>query len=66
MIYIYTKDKCGDCIELKQGYEAEGIKYIERDADRLKNPMGDVDDIDKMAFAQLASQNMVFPVEVTV
>ncbi len=56
---------CSACIELKTKYDLEGIKYEERDADRLKNPSDDVDDIDKMAFAQLAMQDMLFPVEVT-
>ena len=56
---------CSACIELKAKYDADGTKYKERDADRLKNPSSDVDDIDKMAFAQLAMNNMQFPVEVT-
>ncbi|HEC63730.1 MAG TPA: hypothetical protein ENI23_00385 [bacterium] len=55
---------CSACIELKAKYDLEGIKYKERDADRLKNPGNDVDDIDKMAFVQLASQNMSLPVTV--
>ena len=55
---------CSACIELKAKYDLEGTKYKERDADRLKNPSSDVDDIDKMAFAQLATQHMILPVEI--
>lgn len=68
MKYIYTKDKCSACIELKDKYYNEGTEYIERDADRLQNPGNDVDEIDKIAFAKLADNNegMVFPVEVEV
>ncbi|MEE9215093.1 MAG: hypothetical protein V3U54_09930 [Thermodesulfobacteriota bacterium] len=66
MKYIYTQDMCSACTELKVKYDAEGTKYKERNADRLKNPANDVDDIDKVAFAQLAMQNNVFPVEVEV
>lgn len=66
MKYIYTKDICSACIELKAKYDSDGTKYEERDADRLKNPANDVDDIDKIAFAQLAAQNMALPVEVTI
>ncbi len=65
MKYIYTKDMCSACVELKEKYKAKGTEYIERDAVRLEAPGNDVDDIDKMAFAQLANQNMDFPVEVT-
>ena len=50
---------CSACIELKAKYDLGGTKYKERDADRLKNPSSDVDDIDKMAFAQLATQHMI-------
>lgn len=63
MKYIYTMDMCSACVELKVVYDAQGIEYVERDGDRLKNPK-DVDDIDKKAFAQLAFQGNVFPVEV--
>ncbi len=42
----------------------QGIKYIERSANRLKTPPVDRDDIDVDAFVQLSMQNMVLPVEV--
>lgn len=64
MKYIYTKDMCSACTELKEKYDSEGIKYIERDGDRLKTPAIDRDDIDLDAFVQLSIQNMVFPVEI--
>ncbi len=64
MKYIYTKPMCSACVKLKQVYDTQGVEYVERDADRLKNPMDDVDEIDKIAFTQLAMQHMVLPVEV--
>ncbi len=64
MKYIYTKPMCSACVKLKQAYDTQGVEYVERDADRLKNPMDDVDEIDKIAFTQLAMQNMTLPVEV--
>lgn len=64
MIYIYTKEMCSACEEKKERYRIMGVEYVERDADRLKNPGGDVDEIDRRAFAQLAMQNNMLPVEV--
>lgn len=64
MKYIYTKDMCLACEELKERYDAQGINYIERDGDRLKTPATDRDSIDVDAFVQLSIQNMQFPVEV--
>ncbi len=64
MKYIYTKPMCSACFELKHSLDSEGIEYIERDADRLKNPADDVDDIDKSAFVILCDQGMILPVEV--
>ncbi len=64
MKYIYTKERCSACATLKNMYDAQGVEYEERSADRLKNPGDDVDEIDKMAFTQLAIQNMTLPVEV--
>ncbi len=66
MIYIYTKDMCSACIELKAKYDADGVEYIERDGDRLKNPAPDRDSIDVDAFVQLSMQNMTFPVSIDV
>ncbi len=66
MKYIYTKDMCSVCIELKAKYDADGTEYVERDGGRLKTPAEDRDSIDVDAFVQLSIQNMVFPVEVTV
>ncbi len=64
MKYIYTQDKCSAYEELKKKYDSEGTKYVERDGGRLQSPENDVDNIDKKAFAQLAFQGNVFPVEV--
>ena len=64
MRYIYTAPECQKCESLKERYRTQGLEYIERDADRLKNPAIDRDDIDVEAFVQLSMQNMVLPVEV--
>ena len=53
MIYLYTKDMCGACLELKQKYKDEGIEYKERSAERLVTP---VDVIDKEMFLKLAME----------
>jgi arsenate reductase-like glutaredoxin family protein len=64
MRYIYTVPECQKCETLKDRYRTQGLEYIERDADRLKNPATDRDDIDVEAYVQLAMQNMGLPVEV--
>ncbi|HDY69128.1 MAG: hypothetical protein JYX80_14630 [Candidatus Scalindua sediminis] len=64
MRYIYTAPACPKCESLKERYKTQGLEYIEKDADRLKNPAIDRDDIDVEAFVQLSMQNMVLPVEV--
>jgi hypothetical protein len=64
MRYIYTAHDCPKCESLKNRYRTQGLEYIERDANRLKNPAIDRDDIDVDAFVQLSMQNMVLPVEV--
>lgn len=66
MKYIYTKDLCGACIDLKSKYKEQGIEFIERDGNRLSNPGDDRDEVDQEAFVQLSMQNMIFPVEVDV
>lgn len=64
MIYIYTAKDCPRCETLKSKYKSQGIEYTERDADRLKNPAADRDDIDIDAFVQLSMQNNTLPVEI--
>ncbi len=64
MKYIYTSPDCPKCDALKERYKAAETEYVERDADRLKNPAHDRDEIDVEAFVQLSMQNMVLPVEV--
>ncbi len=51
MKYIYTKDLCSACINLKRGYDADGVVYKERDANRLVEPL---DEIDHEMFLKLA------------
>ena len=64
MKYIYTAPECPKCESLKESYQTQSIEYVERDAERLKNPAQDRDDIDIEAFVQLSMQNMVLPVEI--
>ncbi len=64
MRYIYTTPECQKCESLKERYRTQGLEYIERDTDRLKNQAIDRDDIDVEAFVKLSMQNMVLPVEV--
>ncbi len=64
MKYIYTAEDCPKCETLKEKYKNEGVEYVERDAERLKRPSDDRDDIDVEAFVQLSMQNMVLPVEI--
>lgn len=64
MIYIYTAPDCPRCVTRKNELKANGKEYTERDADRLKKPTDDQDDIDKDAFVQLSMNNMILPVEV--
>ena len=64
MKYIYTALDCPKCETLKKSYRVQGILFVERPADRLKNPAHDRDDIDVEAFVQLSMQHMVLPVEV--
>ena len=64
MKYIYTAPECPKCDSLKERYQSQGVEYVERDADRLKNPSHDRDDVDIDAFVQLSMQNMVLPVEI--
>ncbi|MDR4505349.1 MAG: hypothetical protein MRK01_11250 [Candidatus Scalindua sp.] len=64
MKYIYTAVDCPKCETLKEKYRTEGVEYVERDAERLKKPSDDRDEIDVEAFVQLSMQNMVLPVEI--
>ncbi len=64
MKYIYTASECPKCDALKESYKTQSIEYVERDAERLKNPSQDRDNIDIEAFVQLSMQNMVLPVEI--
>ena len=64
MKYIYTAPDCPKCETLKESYKMQSIEYVERDADRLKNPAHDRDNIDVDAFVQLSMQNMILPVEI--
>jgi glutaredoxin len=64
MIYLYTAPDCPKCDSRKKDLKANSIEYIERDANRLKRPADDYDDIDKDAIVQLAMQNQILPAEV--
>ncbi|MFO0793705.1 MAG: hypothetical protein U0586_06550 [Candidatus Brocadiaceae bacterium] len=61
MKYIYTASDCPKCETLKKKYRVEGIRFVERNADRIKQPE---DEIDREALIQASMQNMELPVEV--
>jgi glutaredoxin len=61
MKYIYTAENCPKCEILKKKYRAEGVRFAERNADRIKQPE---DEIDREALVQASMQNMELPVEV--
>jgi len=61
MRYIYTAHDCPKCESLKEKYRTEGVRFVERSADRIKQPE---DDIDREALVQASLQNMELPVEI--
>ena len=61
MKYIYTAEDCPKCEILKKKYKGEGVRFVERNADRIKQPE---DEIDREALVQASMQNMELPVEV--
>ncbi len=61
MKYIYTAPDCPKCESLKKKYRVEGIQFVERESDRIKQPE---DEIDREALVQASMQNMELPVEV--
>ena len=63
MKYIYTAENCQKCETLKNKYRVEGVRFVERNADRIKQPE---DEIDREALVQAPMQNMELPVEVDV
>jgi len=61
MKYMYTAENCQKCEILKKKYKVEGVRFVERNADRIKQPE---DEIDREALVQASMQNMELPVEV--
>ena len=61
MKYIYTAENCQKCETLKNKYRVEGVRFVERNADRIKQPE---DEIDREALVQASMQNMELPLEV--
>lgn len=61
MKYIYTAPDCPKCESLKKKYKNEGIEFIERKSDRIKQPE---DEIDQEALVQASMQNMELPIEI--
>ncbi len=61
MKYIYTAPDCPKCESLKKKYKKEGIEFIERKSDRIKQPE---DEIDQEALVQASMQNMELPIEI--
>ena len=63
MKYIYTATDCPKCENIKKKYRVEGVSFVERNADRIKQPE---DEIDQEALVQASMQNMELPVEVNI
>jgi len=63
MKYLYTAENCPKCESLKKKYREEGVRFVERKADRIKQPE---DEIDQEALVQASMQNMELPVEVNI
>lgn len=59
MIYIYTQENCCECESKKKQFKGNSVRYIEREAARLKAPQ---DDIDREALVIASMQNMRLPV----
>jgi len=60
MYYIYTKEDCPRCESQKKKWEADGVEYIERDANRLDGG-NHSDQIDVDGFVELCMNNMMLP-----
>lgn len=56
---IYTAPDCPKCVDQKAKWDAGGIRYEERSADRIKNHE---DDYDKEAHVEAAMNNERLPV----
>ncbi len=63
MKYLYTAQDCPKCETLKKKYGTDGVQFVERNADRIKQPE---DEIDQEALVQASMQNMELPVEVNI
>jgi len=59
LIYIFTSENCPRCDVLKIQLKERGYAYVERSADRIKNPQ---DEIDKEALIEASMSNMDLPV----
>ena len=55
MKYIYTSENCPKCDKLKKKYKSDGVQFVERNADRIKQPD---DEVDREALVQASMQNM--------
>ncbi len=59
--FIFTAEDCPRCEKQKAEWKKNGIEYIERSADRIKNPGVDHDEVDQEGFVSLAQNNMQLP-----
>ena len=57
---------CSACAALKKKLKEEGIRFIDRNGDRLDLDPRIFDSVDKEAFLQLQMQNLTFPVEIDI
>ncbi len=63
---IYTKDKCGGCINLKRDLDRQGAVYEERDSSCLEHPQDEIDIkafIEEVVMKNIAPKDISFPIE---
>ena len=59
MLYIYTSENCPNCEKQKKDWKENNVVFEERNADRMKNP---IDEIDREALINASMNNMELPV----
>jgi hypothetical protein len=63
---IYTRDMCSACVELKERYNLQDIRYEERNADRLEQPQDEIDIqafIEEVVMKNIDPKNITLPLE---
>ena len=48
MKYIYTAEDCPKCETLKKKYKTEGVRFVERNANRIKQPEDEIETTERL------------------